>query len=152
MAIQYPKPHHGHVSEYQVSGFPFVTSSAWNEVRDGEVIRVSFPYVTQWFEVTSWGYGGIKVGFTENGLLGTITNNSFSVQSGSLSTEAQKDAINQPRVKYNLRCKELFITGISTNDDSQYRRAAFTVVAGLTNVPSSQFPTLTGSNGFEGVG
>ena len=148
--MNYPKPHHNHVSEYQVSGIPFVTASAYNEVEEGSAICVKFPYVTQWVQVASYGYGGLQVGFTENGVLSKETANYFIVSSGSISTSASAAAVNtEPTQKLNVRCKEIWITGMTSNSN---QKAGFVVLASLTNVQSRDFPTLTGSAGFEGVG
>jgi hypothetical protein len=150
MPLHYPKPSHNSSAEYQVSGIPYVTASVWNEVTNTTPIRVQFPYVTQWFQVHSWGYGNLKVGFTENGVKATETLNAFSVVSGSLNTGASTAAVTAQMVgPFHLRCKELWIMGTSDNGSDN---AAFTVIAGLTNCKSGDFPILTGSDGFEGVG
>ena len=151
MPLHYAKSHHGNAAEYQVSGIPFVTSSAVTEVTSpASAIQVRFPYVTQWFEVSSIGYGGLKVGFSENGVLSNPNANYFIVSSGSLSTKASTTSISATSVRFDVRCKEIWISGLSSNDPA--KDAGFTVMAALTNVKSRDFPTLTGSDGFEGVG
>ena len=132
--MQYPKPHHGSTSEFQVSGFPFVTSSIADEVGTSAAIKVKFPYVTQFIQVTNIGGNPLLVGFSENGVKGAVTANRFLVG---------KDAGDQVSPVLPIKCKELFFLG-SGGD------TGFSVVAGLTNV--LEFPILTGSNGFEGVG
>ena len=132
--MQYPKPHHGSTSEFQVSGFPFVTGSTATEVGTSAAITVKFPYVTQFVQVTNIGGNNLLVGFTENGVKGTVTANRFLVG---------KDAGDQVSPVLPIKCKELYFLGSGGT-------TGFTVVAGLTNV--LEFPIVSGSNGFEGVG
>ena len=142
MAIQYPKPHHGHVSEYQVSGYPYVTSSAANEVGTSTPVVHKFPYVTQWVKVINQDTAHtLYVGFTEAGVRASPTANRFALspQSGDYNNpNASTDMI-------HVRCKELWFLGADN-------ACGFTIIAGLTNVKSGDFPTLTGSDGFQGVG
>ena len=137
MSINFPKPHHGSAAEFQVSGFPFVTGSAFDEVGTSIPVRVTFPYVTQFIQVTNIGSGILYVGFTENGVKGTETEHRFQIF---------KDATSERTTPViPVKCKELyFLCGTSG------RTTGFQVIAGLTNV--REFPVLTGSNGFEGVG
>jgi large subunit ribosomal protein L33 len=48
--------------------------------------------------------------------------------------------------RLELKCKEVWIRRHGSSNSS------FSVLAGLTNVPASGFPILTGSNGVSGVG
>ena len=132
MSINYPRPHHGSASEFQVSGFPFVTGSATDEATTSSAIRIPFPYVTQFIQVTNIDNAdAIAVAFTANGLQGAETANRFVIPADTAGPVLP------------IKCKEIFV-GAVTNT------ATFTVVAGLTNV--RDFPIMTGSNGFEGVG
>lgn len=136
MSLNWPKPNHNHASEYQVSGWPFVTSSAANEVA-GTPISVQFPFVTSWVEIfnTDGAVGDtLRVGFTQNGVNSNPSAN-YLVLSGGQGTG-----------KLELRCKEIWFLKHGANPTS------FSVVAGLTNVDGSEFPAITGSNGFSGVG
>ena len=132
--MQYPKPHHGSTSEFQVSGFPFVTGSTATEVGTSNAVHIKFPYVTQFVQVTNIGGNNLLVGFTENGVKSTVTANHFLVG---------KDAGDQVSPVLPIKCRELFFLGSGGT-------TGFTVVAGLTNV--IEFPIISGSNGFEGVG
>ena len=51
---------------------------------------------------------------------------------------------NQTTGRLELRCKELFLLSDSS------KKAGYTLLAGLT--PVNFFPTLTGSDGYKGVG
>ena len=132
MSINYPRPHHGSASEFQVSGFPFVTGSATNEANTSSAIRIPFPYVTQFIQITNMDDAdAIAVAFTANGLEGAETANRFVIPAATCGPVLP------------IKCKEIFVGAVANT-------ATFTVVAGLTNV--RDFPIMTGSNGFEGVG
>jgi hypothetical protein len=131
MSISYARPHHGSTAEFQVSGFPFVTGSATGEAGTTTPIKVVFPYVTQFVQVSNPDSNGLYVGFTENGIKGTETTNRYFVPASSAG----------PVIP--VKCTEVFILAAAST-------TSFTVIAGLTNV--KDFPIMTGSNGFEGVG
>lgn len=132
----WPKPHHGMVSEYQSSGVPFVTASASSELSTTPIC-VKFPYVTRWVQVIntdSVASHDLRFGFTQNGVSGTVSAN-YVVLNGNTSTD-----------RLEVKCTELWLRrNVNTN-------TSFAVVAGLTNVPINQFFVLTGSNGIAGVG
>jgi len=142
MSINWAKPHHGHASEYQVSGFPYVTSSQANEVGTSDAVVHRFPYVTQWVKVINSDTAHtLYVGFSENGVKAAATGNRFALS-------PQTTDYNNPNAAtevIHIRCKELWFLGA---DDA----CGFTIIAGLTNVQREDFPTLTGSAGFEGIG
>ena len=81
MSNTWPKPGLGMVGEYQRSGLPFVTSSNGAELlaNQGNVVQISFPRVTRWFEIRGLDAANsaaeIRVGFTNNGVLskGAVT-------------------------------------------------------------------------------
>lgn len=129
-----PLPNHNFVPEYQQSGIPFVTGS--NNLDNGIVDHIQFPTVARWFTVHSSTNGNkiVRVGFTENGVKGTETKNYYEVHPGEQT----------PRLE--IKTKDLFIGNFSGADDAVYY-----VIAGLTGIPSSNFPTLTGSLEENGV-
>ena len=136
---------------YQISGVPFVTSSNGTNVTNMP-IRINFPYATRFFQVTNTGQEPLRIGFTENGVNGvggTVSGSAtgyhsqnYFVLSGSTSANNSTST-----VRLELRCKSLFF-----RSDAPGTKAGFTLVAGLTSVESSQFPILTGSQGFQGIG
>lgn len=142
MSLQYQKPHHNHVGEYQQSSIPFVTSSVADEVTTSAVVTVKFPYVTRWLVVKNTDASHtLKFGFSSNGVSGpkgnyhtTGSNANFFTLAAGATTE-----------RLELKCKEVHFLG-GTNS------ASFSVLAGLTNVENNMFPALTGTNGVEGVG
>ena len=94
MSSNWPSPGLGHASAYQVSGTPYVTSSAPGEcTTSGNVIQISFPRVTRWFEIAISGSSGttgnLRVGFSENGVngLGAVTG---SVPTGEIQADGSE--------------------------------------------------------------
>jgi hypothetical protein len=136
MSGNWGPPAHNFVPEYQQSGIPFVTSSASNEVTDSPV-KITFPYVTRWIDVYNTdgvGADTLRFGFTENGVNAVETAN-YLVLSGGQSTS-----------RLELKCKEVWFRRHGSSNTS------FSLIAGLTNVPSPSFPVLSGSIGVAGVG
>lgn len=83
----------------------------------GTPLHVQFPYVTRDFTIGATG-GATTFAFTALGLAGT---NKFTVPSGQTVT-------------FEFRVKEMWITG-----------STFSLAAGLTGIPTTGVPTLTGS-------
>jgi hypothetical protein len=136
------------VPAYEISGVPYVTSSAEDEVTTA-ALQITFPFVSRWVEVVNTGDSPLRVGFSANGVIG---------QGASVSGSADESTANhanyfvletsgstsQARCRWELRCSHMFFAtkGGTTN---------FSLVAGLTGIPKGQL-TLTGSDGFLGVG
>ena len=137
------------VPAYQISGVPFATGSNGTNITNLPV-KINFPYATRFFQVTNTSEATLRIGFTENGVNGVggsvsgstagyHTQNYFIV-SGSGNGLAST-------VRLELRCKQLWI-----RSDAVATTSGFSLIAGLTAVEASQFPILTGSQGFQGVG
>jgi len=127
---QYSPAHEGYVPAYQSSALPYVTSS---QISMGEVHEYTFEYATRFFNAKNRGdktSDEIAFAFTENGLR---TGNYFTLEQG----EAFRDEI---------RCVKLFVSGVEGTD------VRYEIVAGLTCIPYHQFNTITGSDGYQGVG
>jgi hypothetical protein len=132
MSTNWPKSHHGHAAEYQVSGWPFVATYSLTGS-----FQVGFPQSTQWVQVQNLDNSkNLRVGFTENGVNGT---NYYLLRGGTTA----------PAVSpvFHVKCKEMWFRGDTITDSIK-----FSVAAGLTSVMPNDFPTLTGSDGFKGVG
>ena len=131
MSLNNPAMHEGFVPAYQVSAAPYVTSS---NVTLGQVKQFDFNYVTRFFTVkntSTTSTNTIAVAFTELGL--TTANSNYLTLSGSEAFSGE------------LRVDRLFVSGaVGTS--------TFTIVAGLTSIPSRNFLVVTGSNGYNGVG
>lgn len=115
---------------YQISAVPFVTSS---NITLGQVKEIDFNLVTRFLVIRNTGAASsvLSVAFTENGL--KPANSNYFYLSGSESFSAE------------IRTDKIFLSGSAGSP-------MFTVVAGLTYVPVRNFLTLTGSNGYQGVG
>lgn len=111
-------PGAGSLSEYMISGIPWVTSSQI----PGSIIQINFLNVTSFFTVKNTSLNTIKVAFTQNGF---NTGNYFSLSANEVFSG-------------DLRVKSLFLSSSTTSN--------FELVAGVTSIPASNFPSLTGSN------
>lgn len=147
MPLNWPAAGPGDVPSYQMSGIPFVTSSNGAEVSTTP-IEIRFPNVTRFIVVRETAGYDLRVGFTANG----VSAKGASV-SGSQPSEGINDHRNYFVVKADettprleVRCKSLFFLRAG-NDD-----AGFTLLAGLTPIRPMDFPPLTGSRGFVGIG
>ena len=140
MATNHPKAGPNSVPAYQLSGVPYVTQSAANEVQNS-VIKLELPFVTRFFQVentdASAGHD-LRVGFSSAGVAGTLTKNYILVPAASKTDVLE------------LRTKDLFFLRDGSDNTS------FRVIAGLTTIQRDQFPILTGSlrgtGSFDGVG
>lgn len=120
----------GYVPAYQMSATPYVTSS---NVSLGQIKEIGFGYATKFLIVRNTGATStaLAVSFTQAGLTGA--NSNYFVLSGSESFSA------------DFRVDRVFVSG-------SVGSPTFSVVAGLTGIPSSRFLLVTASNGFNGVG
>jgi hypothetical protein len=140
MSFNHPKAGANSVPAYQMSGIPFVTSSATSEVPRGDnasptPIQVDFPFVTKNVKVRNIGAGSLRVSFSA---LGGITpgqgTKGASLTSNYFLIPPKDDAGN-------------------AGSDNSIVTTGFSLFAGLTRIDKSQFPVLTGSvTSFEGIG
>ena len=137
MAINHPKAGPNSVPAYQLSGIPYVTGST-NGIETITKKQFDFPYVTRFITLVNMNGTAANVlsaSFSAEGLDGTPgtgQQNFFAVPGNSIP------------VTLDVRCKSIFL---STNAPSNW-----SLCAGLTPIAASEFPILTGSNGFSGVG
>jgi len=131
MGLDNPKTGLYFASEFQSSALPYVTCSIAPHASSG-CMRVSFPKITKFFQVTNHSSTGsyLRIGFTENGVRGS----QYYLMNGGDESQI-----------FELRIKDLFFAGMSGSVE-------FSLMAGLTNIDSTQMPTLTGtlSNGNPG--
>ena len=129
MSLNNPVLSEGYVPAYQMSAVPFVTRS---DMVSGDIHEITFPQVSRSFNIRNVSNGAtdkIAVAFTRRGF---TTGNFFTLDKGvSFQDE--------------YRAVSLFIS-------NSFGTPTYEVVAGLTNIPSSQFLTVTASNGYSGVG
>lgn len=130
MSLNNPVLHEGYVPAYQMSAVPFVTAST---IVAGDVVEISFPQVTRFFTLKNIsGVNGLCISFTRNGLLST-NKNYFTLNSNTSFRE-------------EMRTTKLFLSNSSGSTIS------YELIAGLTNIPATQFLLITGSNGYASVG
>lgn len=156
MSSNHPKSGPNFAPAYQVSGIPFATGSvSFSEVPGpgtaADPINVKFPYVTKNILVRNTGAGNLRVAFSYSGSFapGESHNggvkeanqgkNYFVIPSGSKTQPVSSQT-------FDIRCKEIFLLADTAE------ATGYTLLAGLTTIDSSEFPFLTASNGFEGVG
>jgi hypothetical protein len=131
MSINWPKSTYNHVQEYQVASWPWVTSSSVGT----SAVRFGFGSVTRWITICNETPSGgsskdIYFGFTE---AGTNDTNHFHVLSG------------QTVGPLEVKCSEIWVKGSAAS-------TPVSIMAGLINIPAGDFPLISGSNGFTGVG
>jgi len=130
MSLNNPVMGEGYIPAYQISSSPWLTSS---QISLGQIQELTFPQVTRFVNVQNVGANSIHkiaLAFTS---VGFTTGNFFTLtQSSSFREE--------------IRTDRLLISG------SSGMNVNFQVAVGLTGIPARQFLTITGSNGFQGVG
>jgi hypothetical protein len=130
MAYNNPFQGEAYVPAYQISATPFVTSS---NISLGQTKEIAFGYASKFITIKNTGAASnvMSVAFTENGLKPANSNYFFLSGSEAFSGE--------------LRATGVFVSGSSGTSN-------FTIVAGLTTIPTKNVTAITGSNGFPGVG
>lgn len=122
------------VNEFIVSPDPWVTSSnatgIVSHTFSDTKIEGDLGWVTQWIQVRNTdASGSLKIGFSSLGI--SAHNNFFTLTYGQ--------SFDKP-----LAIKQIFISGSAA--------CKYEIIAGLTKINGSSFPTVTSSNGFSGVG
>jgi hypothetical protein len=148
-------------------------SSAAAHVR--EPVIIEFPYVTKFVTIRNTGVNELRVGFSARGVFAIgerlppgaggasgdtkeadarIGNNYFLIPSASTSAPGEHGFVAESVQTFDIRCKKLVFlsNATSANPNSTTLSGSFSILAGLTSVLASEYPVLTGSNGFEGVG
>jgi hypothetical protein len=142
---QWASSNWSNADEYECSGTPFLTGTHGAIDLTQTVQRITFPRVTRWIQVwnhTTTVAHAMKVGFTANGVKGTVGH-----VSGSTSTAGEAHFMYIPgdtqgmntTGRLELRCTEIFVAATTSS------RVNFTVVAGLTNIPPRNMFNMTGS-------
>mgnify|MGYP003631839722 CR=1 FL=1 len=144
MPLDYPTWGVGDVPSYQLSAIPFVTSSAGTEVGIITPIKVTFPSVTRFVIISNTDANGgdtLRIGFTAAGVSGSGGYNS------SAADRSNYFLLNAGFTtgRMEIRCKELFFLSAANT-------TGFSIMAGLTPINNNQYPILTGSAGYDGVG
>ena len=98
------------VGSYQVSGKPWASGSV--DAATGGIVKISFPFVTNWILVKNTSPAEVKVAFSQNGL--GANENFMTLTSGSILGPLE------------LKISELHFTGTTS--------AVVDVMAGLTSI------------------
>lgn len=129
MPLNHPVQGEYYTPAYQLSAVPFVTSST---LTLGQVKEIRFSHISRFITLKNTAAStAMAVGFTENGLLPTKAN--YFVLSGSESFSGE------------LRASSIWLSG-------SVGTSTFSLVAGLTLIPTGTMLHLTASNGYSGVG
>jgi len=156
MPIKPPSPGASYVPAYQTSAVPYVTSSATlSDVPTAgtaaDPINIKFPYVTKYLTIRNTGANDLRLAFSYSGSFAPGENhnggtksshqhrNYFLIPTGSASANAEATKT------FDVRCKEVFLLGDGGS-------TGFSLIAGLTTINASNFPILSASNGWKGVG
>ena len=154
MAQRWQKSGPNHVPAYQMSGIPFVTSSATTEVprvdnAAAHPVEIKFPFVTKNIKIRNIGSSDLRIAFSYSGSLtpgqapkdSSLTSNYFLLPTAAAGKIDTQD--------FDVRCTKVFFAGSGGT-------TGFSIFAGLTTIPANQFPELTGSvagaTHFEGIG
>ena len=110
------RPGLGHVGSYQTSGIPYLTSSLPVPVVSGTPMRIDFPGVTKFITITNdHASDGLRFGFSEAGVLGTVDNNYIVLASGDSYTG-------------DLRARSIYLLSDTSNQGTG------SIVAGITHI------------------
>jgi len=120
------------VGSYQVSGEPWLTSSA--VAADGQA-AVNFPYVTQAFTVQVTGSQAVSIGFD------TFDNeNTDSHRFDVYPMSSSEFGVRDMSQRFEVKCKTVYIA-----NDSDSVETGFNLFAELTNIQPGRMYDLTGS-------
>ncbi|HIF39396.1 MAG TPA: hypothetical protein EYQ69_09510 [Gemmatimonadetes bacterium] len=123
------EPHHGMVSEYQQSGFPFVFYKSVGAQSGIKMVTITLPYVSRWIRLRLGGtVTAVRVGFGDY----TTTK---GIQGANYITGT---ALNEITTPLELKCKKILIWIPAAVDD-----LVIELIAGLTNI--RQFPEIHAS-------
>jgi len=151
-----PRPHHNYVPEYQMSGIPFVltktlpvlnlsgdSGAAGTVVNNIDNYKVTFDSVTRWFLLHNHDdlqKTDVRIYFNRTAAI--TAHDSLANQ----DPHYYRCDIEEVLPRLEIKCKEIYIIPVTTGKTPEV-----SIVAGLTNVNSEDFPDQTKANGFLGV-
>ena len=146
--MNHPYTHHGNVAEYQASGIPYAITFKASTTNT----KISFPYVTQWIQVIcndtdkvvymAFSSTGKWDGTDDSSSADPSPNNYIEMHTPASNTGAT-DGHNVTPVAsavWRLKCKEINIKASGN--------CSVSIIAGLTSVRASEFPSLDGLDGI----
>jgi hypothetical protein len=127
-----------HVGSYQVSGTPFITSSAPPQDTGATSLRTSFPNVTRRITFKSTSNKDLRIHFApytagQQGYSGGATTNANYVILGGAGSGS---------VVMDVKCKEVFISATGASATGQVY-----ITAELTSIPTERMFSLDGVSG-----
>ena len=124
---QWPEPHHGMVSEYQQSGFPFAFYKSVGGLSGDKLITITLPYVSRWLKIFLAGtLSDVKVGFADYTTTKGIQGANYIT--GTASNQLFNTAC-------EIKCKVILIHVPNATNDLEIN-----ILGGLTNI--RQFPNI----------
>ena len=144
-----PRPHHNYVPEYQMSGIPHVeTRTLSARVNTAAIVenitshKFTFDSVTRWVIINNHSNNAskhLRVYFNESAAKTAYSGDNQDLHYFVINGDEQTQRL-------EVKCKELYLITDTANDTFEV-----SVIAGLTNVSSTDFPDQTKANGFTGV-
>jgi len=133
--MQWPKPHFGSVTEYQVSPWPFCEVV---EAAGGlDAIEVNFKSVTRWICITALD-GDVKVAFADPDAIDPETTDVYGWESYFIVPSGTTS----PRIE--VKCTKIWVDAVSGTFPTD-----ITVMAGVTSIDTSQFPDISERTGVK---
>lgn len=144
-----PRPHHNYVPEYQMSGIPHVETRTLSARANTAAIvanitshKFTFDSVTRWVIINNHSNNAskhLRVYFNESAAKTAYSGADQDLHYFVINGDEQTQRL-------EVKCKELYLITDTANDTFEV-----SVIAGLTNVSSTDFPDQTKANGFIGV-
>ena len=128
-----------HVGAYQVSGVPYLSSSAIPPTQD-ESFRFQFPTVTKKIIVKSTSNTNVRMHFAPYDLAVVPT---FDFTQDARANDNFFLILAGAQVEFNLKCREVFFSSTGANANGEIQ-----VFAELTNIPASRMFNLEGVVGI----
>lgn len=150
-----------YVPAYQAAGTPYLTSSIAAGKNSGPT-KVAFPFVTKVLTIQNLDNDtNLRVSFSTSGSYKvgeTVVGGKVKPSATTVNPQGDNFFIlpalgttntiaGCSQVTLDVRCKEVYLMSDHASNTVQY-----SVYAGLTGISRDQFPELTASNGFKGVG
>ena len=124
-----------HVGSYQVSGVPYVTSSAFNFLSTEESVRFQFPNVTKRITFRNEAGKDLRIHFAPYTA-------SFDYDNGASGSANYFLILDGAEEVFDVKCKEVFISTTNTGTNGN-----LSICAELTSIPKERMFSLDGVEG-----
>ena len=124
-----------HVGSYQVSGVPYVTSSALSFSSTEESVRFQFPNVTKRITFRNEAGKDLRIHFAPYTA-------SFDYDNGASGSANYFLILDGAEEVFDVKCKEVFISTTSTGGNGN-----LSICAELTSIPRERMFSLDGVEG-----